>query len=98
MNFLFEWVVSTFPDYVFWVYYVLNLIFAAIAYKLGFARELPWRKSIIVYLLLAVGNFILTVFSIMKLPITESLFIISIVLGIYRYRLHKERSAKGNEA
>ncbi|WLV25644.1 YlaH-like family protein [Aciduricibacillus chroicocephali] len=98
MNFLYDWVVNTFPGQVFWTYYVLNLIFAAIAYKLGFARELPWQKSIIVYLLLAVGNFILAVFSIMKLPITESLIIISLILGMYRYRLHKERSAKGNEA
>lgn len=85
-------------DHIFWIFYVFNLIFAAIAYKLGFARELPIGKSIIVYILLALGNFILTIFSIMKLPITESLIIISAVLGIYRYRLYKERGSKKNKA
>jgi len=95
MNFLFDWIVDNFgTKHIFWIFYALNLVFAAIAYKLGFARTLPWHKSLVVYVLLAVGNFILTIFSIMKLPITESLIIISIVLGIYRYRLHKERKAK----
>src|SRR5699024_2061879 len=85
-------------DHIFWIFYVLNLIFAWIAYKLGFARELPIGKSIIVYILLVLGNFTMTLFSIMKLPITESLIIISAVLGIYRYRLYKERGKRKNEA
>lgn len=79
---------------VFWAFYILNFIFAIIAYKLGFARELPLIKSIFVYIMLAIGTFILTIFSLFKLPITETLIIVSIVLGIYRFRLHREREAK----
>lgn len=82
-------------DYVdktgFWKFYILNLIFSIIAYKLGFARELPLMKSIFVYIMLAVGVFVLTIFSLMDLPITESLIIVSLVLGIYRFRLHIRR-------
>lgn len=75
----------------FWVFYVLNFIFGLIAYKLGFAKKLPLMKSVIVYILFAIGVFIITIFSIFKLPITESLIIISIVLAIYRFRLHNQR-------
>lgn len=77
-----------------WFFYILNLILSVIAYKLGFARELPLLKSIIVYILLALGVIIITFFSLVKFPMTETLIIISVVLGIYRYRLHKERKAK----
>jgi len=38
------------------------------------------------------------IFSIMKLPMTESLIVISLILGIYRIRLHKERQTKESEA
>ncbi|CDQ40249.1 MULTISPECIES: YlaH-like family protein [Virgibacillus] len=79
---------------IFWVFYILNLIFSIIAYKLGFARKLPMLKSIVVYILLAIGVYILTIFSIFQMPITESLVVISIVLGIYRFRLHRERSSQ----
>lgn len=78
----------------FWAFYVLNVIFAVIAYKLGFARDLPLLKSIFVYIMLAIGTFILTIFSILKYPMTETLIIVSIVLGIYRFRLHQERKAR----
>lgn len=94
VSLIFAYILKHYPDHLFWIFYVLNLIFASIAYKLGFARQLPLLKSILVYFLLALGTFILAVFSILKLPITESLIIISFVLGIYRYRLHQERSAK----
>jgi|SRR5690625_3444490 len=81
-------------DHMFWTFYVLNLVFSIIAYKLGFARELPLLKSIIVYIMLAIGVYIITIFSVFKLPMTETLIIISVVLGIYRFRLHTERKAK----
>jgi hypothetical protein len=79
------------------IFYVLNLIFGVIAYKLGFARKLSLLKNIVVYILLAIGMFIITLFSsIGGYPITESLIVISAVLGIYRYRLHKERKEGAN--
>ena len=92
---IFNFIVDTFgTDHIYLTFYILNLIFSIIAYKLGFARELPLLKSIIVYILLAIGVFIITIFSVFKLPMTESLIIISVVLGIYRFRLYKERQAK----
>lgn len=92
---IFNFIIDTFgTEHVFWTFYVLNLIFSIIAYKLGFARKLPMLKSIIVYILLALGVFVITIFSVFKLPMTESLIIISVVLGIYRLRLHRERESK----
>lgn len=81
-------------DHIFGIFYVLNFIFGIIAYKLGFARKLPILKSLVIYALLAIGTFILTIFSIMRLPMTESLIIVSLVMGIYRFRLHRERQRK----
>jgi len=75
----------------FWSFYVVNVILSVISYKLGFARQLPIGKSFLVYICLIIGVFVITIFSIMGLPITESLFIIALVLAIYRLRLHNER-------
>jgi len=80
-------------DNIFWIFYVLNLVFAIIAYELGFAKKLSLIKTIIIYLLLVVGNYIITIFSILGMPMTESLIIITIVLAIYRTRLHFQRKA-----
>lgn len=83
-------------DYLFVSFYILNVIFGVIAYKLGFARKLPLLKSIIVYFMLFVGMYIVSIFNLLGLPITETLIIISVVLGIYRYRLYRERKARNN--
>lgn len=92
---LFDFILENFgTENIFLVFYILNLVFAAIAYKLGFAKKLPLIKSIFVYILLAIGTYIITIFSIFNLPITESLIAVSLVLGIYRFRLHRERKAK----
>lgn len=85
-------------DHIYWIFFVLNYIFAAIAYWLGFARKLPVLKSVFVYIILGAGTYILTIFSIFGLPITESLVIISLVLAIYRYRLYRERQRKAQSS
>ncbi|MDY0408065.1 YlaH-like family protein [Virgibacillus soli] len=86
-------------DHIFWAFYVPNLIFGAIAYKLGFARKLPLMKSVFVYIMLAVGMFVLNIFgTVFRLPITESLIITSVVLAIYRFRLHMDRKQKRQRA
>lgn len=79
---------------VFWLFYIVNLVLAAVAYKLGFAKELPVLKSVIVYIMLAVGMLILNFFSIVGYPITDSLIVICLVLGIYRFRLHRQRKSQ----
>lgn len=84
-------------DHLFISFYILNVIFGAIAYKLGFARKLPLLKSIFVYAMLLIGMYIVSIFNLLGLPITETLIITSIVLAIYRYRLYRERKAR-NEA
>ncbi|WP_099157952.1 YlaH-like family protein [Virgibacillus ndiopensis] len=95
--FIFDYIVENYgTDNIFLILYVLNLIFGAIAFKLGFARQLPLLKSIFVYFMLAIGTYIITIFSIFKMPMTESLIIISIVLGIYRLRLHKQRNERNS--
>ncbi|WP_337020590.1 YlaH-like family protein [Oceanobacillus massiliensis] len=81
-------------DNIFWIFFVINFIFCAIAYELGFARKLPIGKTIFVYVMLLIGNFILTIFTtVMKMPTIESLSVIILVLAIYRFRLYKQRSA-----
>lgn len=92
---IFDFVVDNFGiDHIFLILYVLNLIFGTIAFKLGFARKLPILKSVFVYIMLAIGTYIMTIFSIFKMPMTESLIIISIVLGVYRFRLHQQRKTR----
>lgn len=91
---IFNYLESNYLEHMFWIFYVLNLIFGIMAYKLGFARKLPLLKSLVIYILLAAGTFILTVFSVFKMPMTESLIVVSIVMGIYRFRLHRERKRK----
>src|SRR5699024_7238968 len=84
-------------EHIFWTFYFLNLIFGVISYKLVFANELPLLKSIIVYMMLAIGIFIISICSIARLPMTEILNIISLVLGIYRYRVYKDRQTRNQE-
>src|SRR5699024_12808831 len=94
---LFNYILDHFgTNNMYWIFYALNLIFGIIAYTLGFARKLPLLKSIIVYIMLAIGMFVVTIFSVFTLPITQTLIIISAVLWIYRSRLYHE-SKKRNE-
>lgn len=97
-NFIFNYIVNNYgTDHIFWIIYILNFIFAVIAYELGFARKLPLLKTVIVYILLLIGNYIITIFSILQFPITETLIIISVVLAIYRLRMYYQRKRGKNE-
>nr|AIE77293.1 putative membrane protein YlaH [uncultured bacterium pBIO2160] len=93
---VFDYILNTYGvENVFWIFYGLNLVLSIIAYKLGFARKLPLVKSIVVYILLLVGVYIITIFStVMRMPSVESLIVINLVLAIYRTRLHFQRKAK----
>ncbi|MCD5322538.1 MULTISPECIES: YlaH-like family protein [Pontibacillus] len=75
--------------------YLIILGLAIVTYKLGFAKKLPILKSAVIYAVLAAGCTILTVPLGLSLPIAEGLFVSSLVLGVYRVRLHNER--KGRE-
>ncbi|WP_156290466.1 YlaH-like family protein [Oceanobacillus salinisoli] len=90
-DFVLEW---NGTDNIFWIFYVLNLILSIIAYELGFAKKLPVLKTVIVYILLLIGVYILTIFStVMRMPSVESLIVINLVLAIYRTRLHFQRKS-----
>lgn len=87
-----QFLVENFPDQVFMIFYFLNFILLIIAYKLGFAQKIPILKSVVIYILLAIGSVIVSLFSgIAELPTVESLIVIVLVLAIYRFRMYKER-------
>ncbi|WP_342512730.1 YlaH-like family protein [Sporosarcina sp. FSL K6-1522] len=77
-------------------YVLLALVFimSAIVFKLGFARQLPLLKNIIIYAFLFIGCLVLT-FLALFLPIVEGLIVAALILIIYRVRRmneHKEDS------
>uniref|UniRef100_UPI00406C0E23 YlaH-like family protein n=1 Tax=Metasolibacillus sp. FSL K6-0083 TaxID=2921416 RepID=UPI00406C0E23 len=79
-------------DYTVPGYITLLVIFAlsALVFKLGFARELPLMKNIIIYTFLFVGCILLTFFAFF-LPMIEGLVIAALILIIYKTRLWREK-------
>ncbi|ELK45004.1 YlaH-like family protein [Halobacillus sp. ACCC02827] len=71
--------------------YLTVVLLAIATFKLGFARKLPVLKTIVVYGVLVIGTFILTLLLGLNLPIPESLMVAALILGVYRVRLHRER-------
>ncbi|MGR9050305.1 YlaH-like family protein [Halobacillus faecis] len=78
----------------FMLLYLTTVTLAIITFKLGFARKLPLMKTIVVYSVLIIGTFILTLILGLNLPLPESLVVAALILGIYRIRLHRERGAR----
>ncbi len=83
------------PERGMWLLYITVFILSAIVYRLGFAKQLPLLKNIIIYVLLALGCTILTFFAVF-LPIAEGLVIAAIVLIIYKIRLRQSQQQKMN--
>ncbi|GGF12088.1 hypothetical protein GCM10010954_08420 [Halobacillus andaensis] len=77
--------------------YLVTVTLAVITFKLGFARKLPLLKNIVVYTVLIIGTFFLTLILGLNLPVAESLVVAALILGIYRLRLHKERGARQSD-
>ncbi|UOQ85450.1 YlaH-like family protein [Gracilibacillus salinarum] len=75
----------------FFFLYLTVVVLAILAYKFGFAKKLSPLQSFIIYILLFVGMFFLTLIFGLNLPLAESLFIIAVVMGVYRLRLFQER-------
>jgi len=81
----------------FYALMITGVILTLVVFKLGFAKELAWWKSLIVYLLLAVFSAALTLVF-WTWPIPEVLLAMVFVLGIYRFRMwmvkrERERTA-----
>lgn len=79
------------PELGMWLLLLTIFVLSAIVYNLGFARKIKLWQNIIIYILLFIGCLLLTFLAVF-LPVGESLIIAAIVLGLYRYRLHKERT------
>ncbi|MCT4777903.1 MULTISPECIES: YlaH-like family protein [Exiguobacterium] len=62
------------------------ILLTILVFKLGFAKQLTWWKSLVVYMLLALGagTMALVFFT---WPIPEVLLVMAVVLAIYRGRL-----------
>ncbi|WP_100373344.1 YlaH-like family protein [Bacillus sp. FJAT-45037] len=75
--------------------YVVIIILALIVFNLGFARELPILKKVVVYIMLIIGCFVLWMMEFaFGAPIIVVLLISALFLAIYRYRLHRHRQEK----
>ncbi|MFD1426749.1 Ca2+/Na+ antiporter [Kroppenstedtia sanguinis] len=67
--------------------YLIILIMTAIVYKVAFARELPILKSVLVYLVLAVGCVMFWVMFILRFPIIQILGVTLIMILLARIRM-----------
>ncbi|WP_227935676.1 YlaH-like family protein [Alkalihalobacillus deserti] len=66
-----------------------------IVFNLGFATELPVLKKVIVYIMLLVGSFVMWFLEFaFGAPIIAVLIISGVILGLYRFRLHRHRKEK----
>ncbi|ARK31152.1 YlaH-like family protein [Halalkalibacter krulwichiae] len=68
------------------------VVLTIIVFNLGFARELPILKKVIVYIMLFIGSFVMWFLEFaFGAPIIAVLIISGIILGLYRFRLHRHR-------
>lgn len=88
-------VVSGEMDYTVPGYITFILVFAlsALVFKLGFARELPLLKNIIIYAFLFVGCIMLTFFAFF-LPMVEGLMVAALILVVYKSRMWRDKRAE----
>ena len=80
-----------------YVVFILVFILSAIVFKLGFARELPLLKNIIIYIFLFVGCIMLTFFAFF-LPMIEGLMVAALILVVYKSRMWREKREEAKVA
>lgn len=78
------------PEAGMWYLYLTVFGLCILVYQLGFAKKLPLLKNVVIYVVMALGCTLLSFFAVF-LPMGEALVIASLVLGIYRLRLHNSR-------
>ncbi|MFJ7508122.1 YlaH-like family protein [Peribacillus simplex] len=78
------------PEAGMWYLYLTIFGLCILVYQLGFAKKLPLLKNVVIYVVMALGCTLLSFFAVF-LPMGEALVIASLVLGIYRIRLHNSR-------
>lgn len=72
-----------------YVLFAVVFLMSALVYKLGFAKQLKFYQSLIIYLFLFLGCLILT-FLAFFLPIVEGLIVAALILIVYRVRRMNE--------
>nr|MBO2470360.1 hypothetical protein [Bacillota bacterium] len=77
--------------------YAVILVLTVIIYNLGFARKLPLLKTVIVYLLLAIGCIPLTVLYALGLPIVAALLVGVALLTVVQIRRRASERRKREE-
>ncbi len=80
-----------------YVVFILVFILSAIVFKLGFARELPLLKNIIIYIFLFGGCIMLTFFAFF-LPMIEGLMVAALILVVYKSRMWREKREEAKAA
>lgn len=73
-----------------YITFFLVFILSAIVFKLGFARELPLLKNIIIYTFLFLGCILLTFFAFF-LPMVEGLMVAALILIVYKSRMWRDK-------
>lgn len=83
------------PDLGMWLLYITIFLLSVVVYKLGFAKNLPILKSVVIYFFLALGCTVLTFLGIF-LPVAEGLVVAAVILIVYKIRLHNSKKADAN--
>src|SRR5699024_12857053 len=70
--------------------FITVYVLSVLAYILCFAKKLKLWQNIIIYIIMLLFSLPLTFFAAFY-PVAECLIVIVFVMGMYRYRLHKEK-------
>lgn len=83
---------DTNPDTGMWYLIITLYVLLIIVYNLGFARKIKFWQSVVIYIVMFIGTLMLAFLGAFY-PVGESLIVAAIVLGLYRFRLHRERES-----
>lgn len=80
--------------------YILIFVLVAFVYNKVFRaqQKLPLIKEIVLYVLMAIGSFLLLIFQIDKLPIIQCLLVAVVLMMMVRIRYYVEGRRKRKES
>lgn len=80
-----EWIYATFDN--FWTAYIVILMMTAIIFNVAFARRLPILKTVVVYIVLAIGCYLFTIMHIFRFPVIPAMAITLVIIVVARLRM-----------